>query len=111
MMNTPLNIMIEFSSHTVEKVLHYPEENTVVIPFEGVKEPITIKKIILNILKRKGVKILLNYPRNYFNHYNKLTKQYCLHVINDNKLSWAIFNNSLQQFLAIQSRIGTQNGR
>ena len=31
-------------------------------------------KIILNILKRKGVKILLNYPRNYFNHYNKLTK-------------------------------------
>lgn len=48
MMNTSLNIIVEFSSHTVEKVLHYPEEHTVAIPFKNVKKPITIKKIVLN---------------------------------------------------------------
>ena len=47
-MNTKLDIVIKFSSHTVKKTLSYPEENCITIPFEGVTHPIALQGISLN---------------------------------------------------------------
>lgn len=43
-----LHITIKFSDRTVEKDLHYPQENAVRVEFDDVAEPISVDEITLN---------------------------------------------------------------
>ena len=46
-----LNIKIKFNTHTVDKILNYPDEDTVKITFKNVNEKITVDEISVNGLK------------------------------------------------------------
>ena len=47
-MNTQLCFVIKFDSHTVKKVLSFPEQDTVIVNIEQPNQPINIEQITLN---------------------------------------------------------------
>ena len=45
-----LEVKIYFSSHIVEKTIHYPEEKTINIDFSNITSAVTVEKILVNNL-------------------------------------------------------------